>query len=100
MFIKLVKTSKEEVLLLLPTINAFLREERIGIIQYLREAAQERGINVKILTPTNDIIKEKIQNIKGDNVKIFVIPHFEITSDIQISTVTILVIDKKESLVI
>ena len=100
LFIKLVKTSKEEVLLLLPTINAFLREERIGIIQYLREAAQERGINVKILTPTNDIIKEKIQNIKGDNVKIFVIPPFEITSDIQISTVTILVIDKKESLVI
>ncbi len=64
LFIKLVKTSKEEVLLLLPSINAFFREERIGIIQYLEEGAHEIGTNVKILTPTNDIIKEKIQNIK------------------------------------
>jgi hypothetical protein len=35
LFIDLVKSAKEEVLLLLPTTNAFLREERIGIIQLL-----------------------------------------------------------------
>ena len=38
LFIDLVKSAKEEVLLLLPTTNAFLREERIGILQLLREA--------------------------------------------------------------
>ncbi|MDQ6722832.1 MAG: HAMP domain-containing histidine kinase [Thermoproteota archaeon] len=104
LFIKLVKTSKEEVLLLLPTINAFLREERIGIIRYLSEAAHGRCINVKVLTPTNDIINdiinEKMQNTLDINLKIFVIPPFENTSDIPINTITILVVDKKESLVI
>jgi hypothetical protein len=49
-----VKSAKEEVLLLLPTTNAFLREERIGILQLLREAAAERRVNVRILTPINN----------------------------------------------
>jgi two-component system, OmpR family, sensor histidine kinase VicK len=39
LFIDLIKSAKEEVLLLVPTTNAFLREERMEIIQSLREAA-------------------------------------------------------------
>jgi two-component system sensor histidine kinase VicK len=101
LFIKLVKKSKEEILLLLPSVNAFLREERIGIIHYLKEAAQKRGINVKIMTPTNDIITEIIQNIKSNNINNLVIQPFEISSaEINVNTVTILVVDRKESLAI
>ena len=39
LLIDLVKSAKEEVLLLVPTANSFLREERIGVIQLLKEAA-------------------------------------------------------------
>jgi len=99
LFINLVKKSKEEVLLLLPSINAFFREERLGIFNYLKESALKKGINVKILTPTNDIIDKIIQNIKDDNNNNFVIQSFENTStDIKINTITILVVDSKESL--
>jgi two-component system, OmpR family, sensor histidine kinase VicK len=101
LFIKLVKKSKEEILLLLPSVNAFLREERIGIIHYLKEAAEKRGINVMIMTPTNDIINEIIQNIKSNNINNLIIQPFEISSaEINVNTVTILVVDRKESLVI
>jgi len=101
LFINLVKKSKEEVLLLLPSINAFFREERLGIFNYLKESALKNGINVKILTPTNDIIDRIIQNIKNNNNNNFVIQCFENTStDIKINTITILVVDSKESLVI
>ncbi len=100
LFITLVKSSKEQVLLLIPSINGYLREESLKIIQYLKEAASDRNVHVKVLTPTNDMINEKIQNIKSDNVKNFVIQSFEIISDIQINTITILVVDSKESLVI
>jgi len=99
LFITLVKSSKEQVLLLIPSINGFLREESLKIIQYLKEAASYRGVYVKILTPTNDIINEKIQNIKSDNIKNLDIQSFEIIFDIQINTITILVVDSKESLV-
>jgi two-component system, OmpR family, sensor histidine kinase VicK len=36
LFIDLIKSAKQEVLFLFPTVNSFLREERIGIIQLLR----------------------------------------------------------------
>ena len=42
-FVNLVKSAKEEVLLLLPTTNAFLREEKLGVIRYLKEVADCEG---------------------------------------------------------
>src|SRR5205823_14891836 len=63
LFINIVKSAKEEVLLVLPTINAFYREERLGIIRLLKEAALDRNVNVRILTPTNDHIEQRVSNI-------------------------------------
>jgi signal transduction histidine kinase len=101
LFIKLVQSSKEQVLLLLPSVNAFLREERIGIIEYLKDAALKRSVNVKIITPVNDKIDKIIQNIKSEKINNFVIQPFENPFvETNVNTVTILVVDRKESLVI
>jgi two-component system sensor histidine kinase VicK len=100
MLIDLVKKSKDEVLLLLPTINAFLREYRIGVFSYLKDAAQNRNLKVKILTPTNDEINTIVQRIKHNNLTNFIIYPFEVASQIKINTITIIVVDEKESLVI
>jgi hypothetical protein len=62
LFINLIMSAKEEVSLL-PTINAFYREERLGIIRLLKDAALDRKINVRILTPINDVIEKMIGNI-------------------------------------
>src|SRR5919199_6093668 len=48
LFINLIKSAKQEVSLLFPTINSFLREERIGIIQLLKEAASMHQRNVRV----------------------------------------------------
>src|ERR687884_1483675 len=59
LFIDLVKSAKDEVLLLFPTVNSFLREERIGIIQLLKEAAStDRKVRVRIISPTNNNIEK------------------------------------------
>jgi two-component system sensor histidine kinase VicK len=103
LFIDLIKSAKEEVLLLLPTTNAFLREERMGMIQSLREAAVGRGVNVRILTPINNMIQKIIQNIMVDQANnLFDIRAIETTSSeiAVVGTVTILVVDKKQSLAI
>jgi two-component system, OmpR family, sensor histidine kinase VicK len=101
LFIKLVQSSKEQVLLLLPSVNAFVREDRLGIIDYLKDAAMKRSVNVKIITPVNDKIDKIIQNIKSDNITNFVIQPFETPfAEINVNTVTILVVDRKESLAI
>ena len=63
LFINLVMSAKEEVSLMLPTINAFYREELLGIIRLLKDAALDRKIDVRILTPINDVIEKIIGNI-------------------------------------
>jgi len=76
----MVKSAKSEVLLILPTINAFMREHRIGVIQLLKELSttletsisegnqekkeERRAINIRILTPTNDAIDKIVEEMK------------------------------------
>jgi two-component system, OmpR family, sensor histidine kinase VicK len=109
LFIDLVKSTKQEILLILPTTNAFLREYKLGIIQSLKqESVSEHNINVRILTPTNDAIEEILKNImlttaaddqKNENEK-FEIRRIDLAVEIAVSTVTIAVADRQISLVI
>jgi two-component system, OmpR family, sensor histidine kinase VicK len=54
LFIDMVKSAEHEVLLVLPTINTFYREERLGIMEFLKQAAERKDnrVNVRILTPS------------------------------------------------
>ena len=110
LFIDMIKSAQQEVFLILPTVNAFLREHRIGIIQLLIQSANERSVNVRILTPTNDITDNILKNTMLSSQKEkrkrqgfdfnFDLRSINISSEeIAVSTVTIVVVDKKESLV-
>ena len=57
----LVKSAAEELLIVYASANAFHRQEYVGAIQSLKEAAYERGVNVRILTPTDDLIVKTAQ---------------------------------------
>jgi two-component system, OmpR family, sensor histidine kinase VicK len=127
LFIDLIKSAKSEILLILPTVNAFLREYRIGALQLFREISTGVGtvypedsgvyedegkreeigntknerISIRILTPTDDvaskIIDELITSTDGNNNDIqirYVQPKYHIT------TATIMIIDRKISLVL
>jgi two-component system, OmpR family, sensor histidine kinase VicK len=98
LFINLVRSAKEEVSLVLPTINAFYREERLGIIQLLKDAVLHRKINVRILTPINDVIEKKIA-LFDQRLKFGIQPTETITGT-AITTVTIMIVDRKEILTI
>ncbi len=51
----LVSSATKEIMLIFPTINAFNRQERIGIIQLLRKAVHERNVKVRILMPLENL---------------------------------------------
>jgi two-component system sensor histidine kinase VicK len=106
LFVDMVKSAQHEVLLILPTVNAFLREHRMGIIQLLMQVARDRSVNVRILTPTNDVVDNVLNNMalsyQEDGVKKndFDLRSINMSSEeTAVSTVTIVVVDKKESLV-
>lgn len=101
LFINLVNLAKEEILLLLPTTNAFLREHSMGIMSTLKVKSINENVNIQVLTPTNDSVNKILLDLGADDKNNFTITPFEFKSDqINVSSVTILVVDKKESLVI
>jgi signal transduction histidine kinase len=57
----LVKSAAEELLIVYASSNAFHRQEYLGAIQFLKETAYERGVNVRILTPADDLIVKTAQ---------------------------------------
>jgi two-component system, OmpR family, sensor histidine kinase VicK len=107
LFLKMIQSAKHEILLMIPTTNAFLREERIGAIELLRQAAVERNVRVRIITPPNAVIENILQG-EGDRIeeKNNELKGLEIQySDIRyeqtaVTTVTILVVDRMQSLAI
>ena len=151
LFINLVKSAKSEVLLILPTVNAFMREHRIGIIELFKELSttpetttqrrksvsalatsvsednqekevERRAINIRILTPTNEAIDKIIEemnvtttisttsvskqesifplSLDNDSNPYLKIRHLISQPEFNVTTVTIMVVDRKASLVI
>ncbi|CAN5543787.1 hypothetical protein BH18THE2_BH18THE2_24170 [soil metagenome] len=111
LFTNMVKSAKYEILLMLPTINAFLRENRIGIIEQLKKSAKEKNVNVRIITPSNDVVEKILQDTESPAVrkgkqekeegKGFEVQRSNIQfKETAVTTVTTLVVDRKESLAI
>jgi two-component system, OmpR family, sensor histidine kinase VicK len=113
LFINMIKSAKSEILLMLPTINAFLREERIGAIELLKKSAAEHNVNVRIITPSNDDVEKILQNNTVSSIAVrkeqqenqkkekgFEVQRSSIQfKETAMTTVTILVVDRRESLV-
>ena len=51
LYLNIVKSAEKEILLIFPTANAVIRQEKIGIIKSLVEAARNRNVHVRILMP-------------------------------------------------
>jgi two-component system, OmpR family, sensor histidine kinase VicK len=97
---ELVKSARDEILLVFSTANAFHRQERTGMIKLLKEAAAERRVQIRILTPTDDLIKGIVQKLIREQqqnqprIDIRFIGRFSQTK------IRILVVDKASSLVV
>jgi two-component system, OmpR family, sensor histidine kinase VicK len=95
-YLNIVKSASEEILLIFPTTSAFIRQEKIGVIQLAEEAAKERNVIVRILVPANSLIEQIIARLIQHYPN-----HIDIRYIVQMSDTkaTILVVDRKASLV-
>ena len=119
LYLNLVKTATKEIMLIFPTMNAFIRQDKIGVIQSIRKAVKERNVKVRILMPISNLTENTIRYIteeynqsqqKDDNnnddnnnnivtadgINDIDIRHIERMSE---TKATILIVDRKLSLV-
>ncbi|HET7148730.1 MAG TPA: hypothetical protein VFI73_09565 [Candidatus Nitrosopolaris sp.] len=62
-----VKSAKEEILILFSTANSFLRQERVGLIRILRDVAAQSDVKIRILTHTNSETSGFLDSLKSIN---------------------------------
>lgn len=48
LYLTLVKAAEEEILLIFPTTNSFIHQEKIGVIQVAKKVAKELDVQVRI----------------------------------------------------
>jgi signal transduction histidine kinase len=101
LYLNLVKSANEEVLLIFPTTNAFIRQHKMGVVQLAKEAAQQRNVKVRMLMPKHESTEPLVRSLKEDahhypNYDIDVRYYIEQTSG---TKATILVADRKHSLI-
>jgi two-component system sensor histidine kinase VicK len=100
-YLELVRNAKEETLFIFPTSSAFIRQHKIGAIPLAIDAAKKRNVKVRILVPYNEAVENelKIKEVAGKDIynnHNIGIRYIEQMSD---TKATILVVDRKESLV-
>jgi two-component system, OmpR family, sensor histidine kinase VicK len=93
---KLIKFATHEILVIFSTANAFHRQEYAGAMELFKEATAERHVKIRILTPMDDIIKEKAQKFKEQQHQIDI---RNIDYPLQ-TKVTTLLVDRKFSLTV
>jgi two-component system sensor histidine kinase VicK len=96
-YLNIVKSASEEILLIFPTTSAFIRQEKIGVIQLAEEAAKERNVIVRILVPANSLIEQIIARLIQHYPNHIGVRYIEQMLN---AKATILVVDRRESLVI
>jgi two-component system, OmpR family, sensor histidine kinase VicK len=96
LYLNLVKKAENEIIIMFPTTNAFIRQKNLGVIQFSEEAARERDVKVRILMPPHKSTEDTVQHLKENYAECIDIRYIEKMSD---TKATILVVDRKVSLV-
>ena len=92
----LIESAKEEVLRIFSSTHAFRRQTRLGIMHLFKDAV-ERNVRVRILIPADQ--NEIIRIVNEVNLALPQIDIASVDKSLE-STVGILVVDRKESLII
>jgi two-component system, OmpR family, sensor histidine kinase VicK len=97
LYLDIVKSASEEILWIFPTTSAFLIQDEMGAIPLATQAARDRNVKVRILTPANSFVERKIQQLKEYCPSCLI--DFRYIEQMSETKATILVIDRKSSLV-
>jgi signal transduction histidine kinase len=82
--------------LVFATTGAFVRQQKIGVIELCQEAAKERNVRVRILMPAHESTAQTVLDLKENYSERIDIRYIEQTSG---TKATILLVDRKVSLV-
>ena len=99
-YLDTLDAAQNEILLILPTANAVIRQEKIGVTRLIINAAKNRKVKVRILMPAHESMQYVLQNLieaRQENNTSNI--DFRFIEQMPGTKATILVVDRKTSLV-
>jgi len=94
LYLNIVKAATKEILLIFPTTNAFSRQYKIGAVNLGKEAANRQNAIFRILMPFHESTEQTVLTLKREeNI------HIRYIEQMSETMATILVVDRKSSLV-
>src|SRR5207248_6599724 len=100
MYLDTLDAAQNEILLILPTANAVIRQEKIGVTRLIINAEKRRNVKVRILMPAHESTQYVLQNLieaRQENHTSNI--DFRFIEQMPGTKATILVVDGKTSLV-
>ena len=91
-----LETSRSNVSVLFPTANAFSRQIHMGLLQPLKEATEQRGVQIRILIPAS----EQIMHIINEAKTICPLVDFRIAEENLQTQITLVLIDKIHCMIV
>jgi two-component system, OmpR family, sensor histidine kinase VicK len=91
-----VKKSKYEILSIFATPNTFRRQVNMGLLQLLKEATEQRHVQVRILIPGDKQIKDTIDQA----AKACPLVDFRVAEENLQTRITIILIDKQDCMIV
>jgi hypothetical protein len=64
LYLDTVSSANWEILLIFPTTNAFIRQQRTGVFHLLREIVKQQKVKVRILMPYREMTVQTIRDLK------------------------------------
>lgn len=93
---ELVKSSKTEIDTLFSSTNAFKRQIEMGALQVLKQASEDRGVAVRLLTPSSDEMDQFTEQTQSSIPKV----NMRTISSSLGTRISILIVDKRECLIL
>ena len=108
-YLDLLRSSNKEIMLILPTVNAFLRQWKLGVFELITRAAVNRNVKIRMLIPSNEKTEKFVERLEKQSLPIYRTSNNDNNDNkkVQIRSIqtltetgsTILIVDKKVSLV-
>lgn len=63
-YLDLLRSSYKEIMLILPTVNAFVRQWKLGVFELITQAAINKNVKIRMLIPSNKRVDKFVERLK------------------------------------
>jgi len=63
LYLDIVKKAQNEIMIMFPTVNAFLRQQKMRAVEVAEEAARQRNVKVRILMPRHESTEQLVRSL-------------------------------------